>query len=155
MANTNHPNRSKGYAANALSDGDVARLAAHIGKLHQHRVGYPYEDVAAEKAWTAEHLPETKRDFDRVLDAVRAGGWMALEMDVASLLLNTHYSRTRTGRDEWVLETNKRPDLTSSWFTKEKPKKKGAARSCQICGRPASLRANMGWACSNHYDDLS
>lgn len=110
----------------------INRMAAHLRAEQKARVGYPYPERTAERTWASENIPQSKRDFDAILFAVRSGGWFAMEKDVADLL--------------------GRPELATQWTAK----KTSAARTCRRCGAPAVGVSNFGgWACANHYDELS
>ena len=112
------------------------RLAAHVVAENRRRVGYGYEDHNAERAWAKMNLPRTRAAFQQVVASVRSSGWVATAEAVAELL----------PADQ---------SLRAKWLKPAKKSRAGNVRCCAMCGAPAISRASFGWACGNHYDEMS
>ena len=142
-----------------LDETTIDMIVEHVKKENGARVGYPYPE-RTENGKMILKLAEsfTLGDLKQIRAAIIKTGWCPSPVEVAGFLVGVSpfYSSTT---DEIVL--SKCPDFVRHWGVpisgvfEVLDNSDQEIHECQVCGSPATSRANFGWACISHYDELS
>jgi hypothetical protein len=133
------------------------RQIAHIKSENKARVGYDYPERETEAKWVRSNLPKSKKEFDNLMTELDETGSYMLPAEAAAILVGT---TTTVFDGEIMLCQHSYHDITTAWGVASysdisSHKKTEYSESCAVCGAPAKINAPLGWACNEHYDDLT